>query len=73
MEIARVMNSDAHSIGAFGRNAQGEKKLTRLKMDSLTFDSFRLALMDSAARVRLEDLIPPSIPYFVGMKLEGGP
>ena len=41
MEIARVMSSDAHSIGAFGRNAQGAKKMTRLKMDSLTFDSFR--------------------------------
>lgn len=71
-EIAKVMGSDAHSIGAFGRNAQGNKKLTRFKMDSLTFDSLRIALLDSAARVRLEDLIPRSIPHFVGMKLEGG-
>jgi len=71
-ELAKVMNSDAHSVGALGRNAQGAKKLTRYKMESLTFDSLRIALSDCAARVRLEDLVPPSIPHFVGMKLEGG-
>jgi hypothetical protein len=71
-ELAKVMSSDAHTLAALGRNANGNKKLTRIKMDSLTFDSLRLALIDSAARVRLEDLIPPSIPHFIGMKLEGG-
>ncbi len=72
IELAKVMSSDAHTIGALGRNANGKKRLTRFKMESLTFDSLKTALTDCAARVRLEDLIPPSIPHFVGMKLEGG-
>ena len=72
MEIAKVMSSDAHSLGALGRNAKGDKRLTRFKMESLSFDSLRIALTDCAARVRLEDLIPLTVPYFLGMKLEGG-
>lgn len=72
IELAKVMSSDAHSLGAMGRNAAGNRKLTRFKMESLTFDALRIALLDCAARVRLEDLIPPSIPRFIGMQLEGG-
>jgi len=41
-------------------------------MEVLSFDSLCVALMDGVARVRLEDLIPASVPHFVGMKLEGG-
>ncbi len=72
IDLAKVMSSDAHTLQALGRNASGNRKLTRLKMEALTFASLRIALMDAAARVRLEDLIPPSIPKFIGMKLEGG-
>jgi hypothetical protein len=72
IELAKVMSSDAHSIGALGKNARGDKRLTRFKMESLTFDALRVALLDCAARVRLEDLIPVAVPYFLGMKLEGG-
>lgn len=72
IELAKVMSSDSHSLDKLGRNAAGNRKLTRFKMESLTFDSLRIALMDCAARVRLEDLVPPAIPRFVGMKLEGG-
>lgn len=72
IELAKVMSSDAHCIEALGRNANGNRRLTRFKMDALTFDSLRIALLDCAARVRLEDLIPSSIPHFIGMKLEGG-
>jgi predicted ATP-dependent endonuclease of OLD family len=43
-----------------------------MKMESLTFDSLRIALLDGVARVRLEDLLPNGVPQFVGMKLEGG-
>lgn len=71
-ELAKVMSSDAHALDAFGKNASGERRLTRLKMEALTFEALRIALYDSAARVRLEDLIPSSIPHFIGMKLEGG-
>lgn len=72
VDLAKVMSSDAHTLNALGRNASGNRRLTRLKMESLTFTSLRIALMDATARVRLEDLIPVSVPRFVGMKLEGG-
>ncbi len=72
IELAKVMSSDAHTLNALGRNASGNRRLTRLKMEALTFASLRIALNDAAARVRLEDLIPASVPRFVGMKLEGG-
>ncbi|CAN5423206.1 AAA family ATPase [soil metagenome] len=72
VELPKVMSSDAHTLDALGKNASGNRRLTRVKMDSLTFDSLRIALQDGAARVRLEDLIPMHVPRFVGMKLEGG-
>ncbi len=72
VDLAKVMSSDAHTLVALGRNATGSRRLTRVKMESLTFSSLRIALMDAVARVRLEDLIPTAIPRFVGMKLEGG-
>ncbi len=72
IELPKVMASDAHSLGALGKNAAGNRRLTRFKMESLSFDSLRIALLDGAARVRLEDLIPSGIPHFVGLKLEGG-
>jgi len=71
-DLTKVMSSDAHSLGALGKNAAGNRKLTRFKMAALTFDSLRIALVDGAARVRLEDLIPSGVPRFIGMKLEGG-
>lgn len=72
MDLPKIMSSDAHTLGALGRNASGNRRLTRLKMESPTFSALRIALMDGAARVRLEDLVPPGVPRFVGMKLEGG-
>ncbi|WP_165235767.1 PHP domain-containing protein, partial [Aquisphaera insulae] len=71
-ELPKVMSSDAHSLTALGRNAQGARKLTRFKMETLNFDSLRIALNDASARTRIEDLIPSDIPHFVAMKLEGG-
>ena len=71
-DLPKVMSSDAHTLGALGKNAAGNRRLTRLKMEALTFDSLRVALLDGAARVRLEDLVPSGIPRFLGMKLEGG-
>ena len=71
-EIAKVLNSDSHKLSALGKNAAGNKRVTRIKMDGLTFDAFKLAFIDSSARIRIEDLIPTSIPHFVGTKFEGG-
>lgn len=71
-DIAKLMSSDSHQLSALGKNAAGNKKITRLKMDELNFHSFRIALIDSVARVRIEDLIPKSVPHFVGLKFDGG-
>lgn len=72
IELPKVMSSDAHTLEALGKNASGNRRLTRIKMETLTFDALRIALKDGAARVRLEDLIPEMVPKFIGMKLEGG-
>lgn len=71
-ELPRIMGSDAHSLAGLGKNANGARKLTRVKMDTPTFDALKVALLDPAARVRIEDLIPADIPHFVGMRLQGG-
>ena len=70
--LARILNSDAHTLVALGRNAEQAKKLTRYKMDTPGFEALRLALHDADARVRIEDLVPPSIPRIVGLQIEGG-
>ena len=70
--LARVLNSDAHTLQALGRNALGDQRVTRYKMNALTFDSLRIALDDSGARVRIEDEIPPAIPFVKGIRMSGG-
>lgn len=70
--IAKVMNSDAHKMSSLGCNISGNKKITRLKMDVLCFNSFRIALKDPDSRVRIEELIPVSFPFFYGIATEGG-
>ena len=72
VSLAKVMGSDSHTLAAVGRNANNQKRLTRFKMETFSFDALKVAFLDCAARVRLEDLIPPTIPHFIGMKLEGG-
>ena len=71
-ELAKVLFSDSHTLSELGKNAKGDNKVTRFKMDSLNFHPLKIALMDSTARVRLEDLIPNRFPYFKGIKYEGG-
>jgi ABC-type cobalamin/Fe3+-siderophores transport system ATPase subunit len=70
--LARVLFSDSHTLAALGHNAQGNKRVTRIKMDKPSFDGLRLAMIDPDARIRLEDEIPTSVPYIMGVKLEGG-
>ena len=57
---------------ALGKNAQGNRKLTRIKTDSPSFNGVRIALQDADARIRLEDEIPQAVPYLLGFKLQGG-
>jgi ABC-type lipoprotein export system ATPase subunit len=70
--LARVLNSDSHTLAALGRNASGDRRVTRYKMNALTFESLRIALEDSDARVRIEDEIPLAVPYVRGIRMSGG-
>lgn len=70
--LARVLNSDAHSLSALGRNAANLNKVTRYKMDTPSFDALRMALEDADARVRIEDDIPQAIPKVLGIQIDGG-
>lgn len=71
-KLAKVMSSDAHSMNAFGKNATGSERLTRFKMDELSFDSLRIALRIHDSRIRLEDEIPLKLPRFKEIKATGG-
>jgi hypothetical protein len=66
--VAALQNSDAHSLGEF----KARPELTRFKMNELSFDSFRTALIDSGARVRPTATIPPTIPRVIGVHFAGG-
>lgn len=70
--IARLLNSDAHELVRIGQNSEGVGRITRIKMNTPSFDALRIALEDSDARVRIEDDIPQSVPYLVGLVAEGG-
>lgn len=71
-DFAKLMSSDSHELIKLGKNAEGNNRLTRLKMPTLSFRSFFIALMSSESRVRLEDKIPVSRPIIKHIKLEGG-
>lgn len=70
--LARLLNSDSHTLTALGRNAAGDRKVTRYKMQDVTFDALKLALLDGDARVRIEEDIPPSVPMVRALSLDGG-
>ena len=71
-DLPKVMSSDAHTLKALGRNAAGDRRVSRLKMDQLTFDALRIALMEGAVRCRLEEQVPESLPRIIGMHFQGG-
>ncbi|WP_291635626.1 TrlF family AAA-like ATPase [Clostridium sp.] len=71
-EFPKLMSSDAHNLDKLGVNASGETKLTRLKLDTLSFHAFRIALLSSNSRVRIENFIPEKLPHFIGMNISGG-
>jgi hypothetical protein len=70
--LARCVFSDSHNLNALGKNLQGKKRVTRIKMEKPSFEGLRVALLDADARVRIEDEVPESVPYVLGAKLEGG-
>ncbi len=70
--LPKVMSSDSHSINKLGTNAEGNKKLTRFKVDAPTFGALRISLMSYESRVRIEDVIPERVPKFLGVRIKGG-
>jgi hypothetical protein len=67
-DLAHIQGSDAHSLKEFATG----RILTRFKLNELSFDAFRTALIDNEARVRPIATIPRSVPRVLGMQLTGG-
>jgi len=70
--LPKVLSSDSHTLAKLGTNAEGNEKVTRVKMDQLNFHSFKVALMSYESRIRLEDFIPEQRPVFENVSIEGG-
>lgn len=70
--LARVLNSDSHTLNVLGRNAAQARKLTRYKMTEPTFQGLRHALEECDSRVRLEDEVPTATPFVLGVSINGG-
>lgn len=69
--LAKLMSSDSHSLEKLGTNIEGNERLTRIKMPTLSFRSFRLALLSNESRIRLEDEIPEQRPIISHIKIVG--
>lgn len=70
--LARILSSDSHTLNALGRNANQDRKLTRYKMAVPSFDGLKHALDEGDSRIRLEDEVPPTTPFVLGIKFGGG-
>ena len=70
--LARILSSDSHTLKALGRNARQDQKLTRYKMTEPSFLSLRHALEECDSRVRLEDEVPETTPFVLGVAFGGG-
>lgn len=70
-DFAKLMSSDSHELARLGNNADGNNRLTRIKMPELSFRSFKIAMMSSESRIRLEDQIPAMRPIIKHVKIEG--
>jgi DNA repair ATPase RecN len=70
--LARILSSDSHTLNALGRNANRDRKLTRYKMAAPSFEGLRHALYEGDSRIRLEDEVPTSTPFVLGLKFGGG-
>lgn len=71
LHLAHVQNSDAHKLVDFAAG-RSNRVLTRYKMNELSFEGFRSALVDPEARVRATATIPRAFPRVRGMHVSGG-
>lgn len=70
--LPKLMSSDSHTLNKLGVNAEGERKLTRIKVDESNFHSFKIALLSHESRIRLEEFVPEQRPIIKSMDIEGG-
>ncbi|MCC7385080.1 MAG: AAA family ATPase [Deltaproteobacteria bacterium] len=70
--LPKIQSSDAHTLGALGRNWTQTEKLTRLKLGALDWTAFRAAFTDPEARVRIEETVPMAVPRILGLHTTGG-
>jgi ABC-type cobalamin/Fe3+-siderophores transport system ATPase subunit len=70
--LARVLNSDAHTLNSVGRNASRDQRITRYKMEAPSFEGLRVALKAADTRVRVEDCLPATVPVVQGVHFKGG-
>lgn len=71
INLARLKGSDAHTFADLN-NVFSKSGSLRIKMSDLCFASFKTALVDAEARVRIKDDIPKSYPRILGMHIDGG-
>ncbi len=69
--LAHVQGSDSHSMNDF-EHKDPSKPWTRIKLAELSFNAFRIALIDPTARVRACASVPRSIPRIHGVAVTGG-
>jgi ABC-type cobalamin/Fe3+-siderophores transport system ATPase subunit len=70
--LARVLNSDAHTLNAVGRNANRDRRITRYKMETPSFEGLRLAFKTADTRIRVEEGLPAFVPIVQGVHFKGG-
>ena len=70
--LARILNSDAHTLNAVGRNSQRNQRITRYKMEAPSFEGLKIALAEADTRVRIEDEVPTTVPIIAGVHFSGG-
>lgn len=69
--LAHVQGSDSHTMACF-QKPELDKPWTRIKLNELSFNALRVALVDPTARVRACGSIPRSFPRIIGIGITGG-
>lgn len=71
--LPKVLFSDAHRLEDIGRDRKtGAEKITRVKMDTPSFEALKTAFLDPDARIRLEADLPLRYPRIVATRFIGG-
>lgn len=66
VKIPCIQSSDSHSLSELGR------KITRMKMETPSFEGLRQAFIDSESRIRFEEEIDTIVPKIIELEIQGG-